>query len=151
MENLQLIRTDSANTDFITLVKYLDAELAARDGADDSFFAQFNKIDAIRHCVVGFVNEQAVCIGAIKKFDEQTMEVKRMYTLEAFRGRGYAAELLKELERWAPELGNARLVLETGQKQPEAIQLYRKSGYTVIPNYGQYENVATSVCFEKTL
>lgn len=116
MKNLQLIRTDSAHPDFIALVKLLDADLALRDGADHAFFAQFNKIDAIRHCVVGYVDQQAACIGAIKKFDGGTMEVKRMYTLETMRGKGYAALLLKELEKWAHELGSTRLILETGAK-----------------------------------
>ena len=41
--------------------------------------------------------------------------------------------------------------LETGKKQPEAIELYKKNGYNIIPNYGQYEGVENSVCFEKTL
>ncbi|MFN8155513.1 MAG: GNAT family N-acetyltransferase [Bacteroidia bacterium] len=151
METLKLLRSDSAHPDFIALVKQLDQDLAIRDGADHAFFAQFNKIDAIKHCVIGYLDNQPACSGAIKKFDDYTLEVKRMYTIETLRGNGFAARLLKELEVWAQELGFSRLVLETGQKQPEALRLYHKCGYKVIPNYGQYKDVATSVCFEKHL
>lgn len=44
-----------------------------------------------------------------------------------------------------------KCVLETGIRQPEAIALYKRSGYVQIPNYGQYLNVENSVCFEKVL
>jgi GNAT superfamily N-acetyltransferase len=53
------------------------------------------------------------------------------------------------LELWAAELGYTAYVLETGRKQPEAIRIYQKAGYTVIPNYGQYKNVENSVCMTK--
>jgi GNAT superfamily N-acetyltransferase len=74
-----------------------------------------------------------------------------MYVLPEYRGMGIAQSVLQELEKWAAELGYQYCVLETGMKQPEAIRLYEKSGYHQIPNYGQYENVATSVCFRKEL
>ena len=67
------------------------------------------------------------------------------------RGQGVATEVLKALEAWATELNYTKCVLETGKKQPEAIDLYLKNGYAVIPNYGQYENVENSVCFEKLI
>jgi GNAT superfamily N-acetyltransferase len=152
---LELKRTDSVDEEFIKLVRLLDAELAERDGSDHAYYAQFNKIDAIRHVIVAYAGGQAVSCGAIKEFAPGVMlgamEVKRMYTLPEYRGRGIAAAVLNELEMWAAELGFEKCVLETGQKQPEAIRLYEKSGYSLIPNYGQYEGLDNSVCFEKTL
>lgn len=147
MINLQ--RTDSANPDFIALVKQLDADLAERDGSDHAFFAQFNKIDMIKHVVVAYEDEKPVGCGAMKAFAPDTLEVKRMYTLPEHRGKGIAGKVLAELERWAAALSYAKCVLETGEKQPEAIGLYKKSGYRQIPNYGQYAGVESSVCFEK--
>lgn len=82
---------------------------------------------------------------------DDAVEVKRMYTLPEYRGKGIAAELLGELEKWAAELEYGRCVLETGLKQPGAIRLYEKSGYIVMPNYGQYVGVENSVCFEKSI
>jgi GNAT superfamily N-acetyltransferase len=78
-------------------------------------------------------------------------ELKRMYVVDAARGRGYARRLLTELERTAAEAGARRMVLETGTAQPEAIQLYRSSGYTPIPKFGVYRNSPGSRCFAKSL
>lgn len=148
---LQLTRTHSEDSDFQALVRELDIDLRIRDGEDHAFFAQFNKTDTIKHVVVAYHNGEAVGCGAIKQYDEYTMEVKRMYVLPKHRGNGIASSVLNELEKWCMELNYTRCVLETGIKQPEAIGLYHKSGYSVIPNYGQYADVESSVCFEKLL
>ncbi|HPE82345.1 MAG: GNAT family N-acetyltransferase [Aequorivita sp.] len=149
---MKLIRTDSTNKDFIELVEQLDADLAIRDGDDHPFYDQFNKIDSIKYVIVVYdENKRAVGCGAIKQFEPNVMEVKRMYVPLEQRGKGIAIEMLKELEVWAMELGNSRCILETGIKQPEAISLYKKSGYRFIDNYGQYDGVENSVCFEKLL
>ena len=148
---MKLVRTDSENKDFIALVKELDTDLATRDGSEHAFYAQFNKIDTIKHVVVLYEKDEAVGCGAIKHFSPVAMEVKRMYTQPAQRGKGLATAILTELEKWAAELGYQQCILETGLKQPEAIALYQKNGYQLMPNYGQYAGVENSVCFEKKL
>ena len=144
-------RTDSDDPDFKGLVKLLDADLAERDGAEHGFYAQFNKIDKIRHAVVCCENGQPIGCGAIKAFSDEAMEVKRMYVSPDGRKKGIATRVLAELETWANELGYAKCVLETGKRQPEAIALYEKNGYARTPNYGQYVGVENSVCFAKLL
>lgn len=144
-------RTNSSDTDFIHLVNLLDADLKIRDGEDHDFYHQFNKIDNLSYCIVAYINDIAVGCGAIKPFDVQSMEVKRMYVLPEHRGKGIAVNILQNLENWATELQYKKCVLETGLQQPEAIALYKKSGYNVIPNYGQYIGIENSVCFEKNL
>lgn len=146
-----LQRTNSANNDFIALVTLLDADLAAKDGAEHGFYNQFNKIDSINHVVVAYENGTAIACGAIKAFDADAMEVKRMFVNPAHRGKGIATAVLGELEKWAAELSFKKCVLETGKRQTEAIALYKKSGYTITPNYGQYLGVENSVCFSKNL
>ncbi len=148
---ITLHRTNSENPDFIALVKLLDADLAIRDGADHAFYAQFNKIDAIRHVVLAYEGDMAVGCGAIKEFSPDAMEVKRMFVRPEGRQKGIASMVLGELERWAAEMSYRRTVLETGMKQQEAIELYIRRGYTRIPNYGQYAGVENSLCFEKIL
>ncbi len=148
---LQLSRTNAENPDFIELVKHLDLELAERDGAEHSFYAPFNTISNIKHVVLAYENEKPVGCGAMKEYEPGTMEIKRMYVLPECRGKGIAAEILAELEIWAKELPVTRCILETGHKQPEAIALYKKCGYQVIANYGQYVAVENSVCFEKRI
>jgi putative acetyltransferase len=148
---LKITRTNSESKDFIDLVKQLDADLAIRDGEDHSFYAQFNKIENIKYAIVAYDNEKPVGCGAIKRYDNDTIEVKRMFVLPANRGKGIAVQILNELEKWAKELNYKKCVLETGQKQPEAIALYKRNGYKQIPNYGQYIGIENSVCFEKVL
>ena len=143
------IRTDSENVDFRKLVAELDADLKIRDGIDNAFYSQFNKIDKIKYAVVAYENKIPVGCGAIKEYSQDAMEVKRMYVPPDHRGKGIAIKILAELEIWANELDHPRCILETGKRQPEAIALYKKSGYKIIPNFGQYENVENSVCFEK--
>lgn len=148
---MQIIRTDSDHPDFRTLVALLDQDLAVRDGEDHAFYAQFNKVDKIKHVVVAYLETQAIGCGAIRAYSPDTIEVKRMFVLPECRGKGIAGAVLAELEAWAAELGFLRCILETGQMQPEAIRLYQKSGYALIPNYGQYAGVENSVCMEKML
>lgn len=148
---LELKRCDSSNEYFVKLVKQLDAELALRDGSEHSFYSRYNSIDLIKYAVVAFYDEVPAGCGAIKEFSPGVMEVKRMFTLPQLRGKGIAVFVLSELEIWASELKNKKCVLETGKRQPEAIKLYKKSGYKIIENYGQYAGVDNSVCFEKDL
>ena len=146
-----LQRTDASNPDFLELVKQLDADLVTRDGDKHPFFAQFNKLDSIPYVVVAYENEMPVGCGAIKKYADEVVEVKRMFTHLTARGKGVASFVLAELEKWAVELGFSACILETGVRQPEAIALYHKCGYQHIPNYAQYEASVSSVCFEKKL
>lgn len=144
-------RTNSKNDDFVELVRLLDADLAIRDGKDHAFYSQFNKIDKLNHVVIAFEDGVAIGCGAMKAHSSDAVEIKRMYTSLDFRGKGVASKTLHELEQWAAEIGCKKCVLETGIRQPEAIALYLKNGYSLIPNYGQYEGVADSRCFAKSI
>ncbi|RKN81520.1 GNAT family N-acetyltransferase [Ulvibacterium marinum] len=148
---IRLKRTDCDNPDFIKLVALLDADLAIRDGEDHSFYDQFNGITGIRQAVVAYSGEVPVGCGGIKEFDANAMEVKRMYVVPEARGQGLAGKVLQELELWTAELGYTYCILETGKRQPEAIALYNKHGYQVIPNYEPYTDMINSVCFKKSV
>ena len=78
-------------------------------------------------------------------------ELKRMYVSPAFRGRGLARAVLEALERTAAEAGFARVILETGQRQPEAIALYRSSGYEPVPSFGFYAEAPEAVHLGKVV
>ncbi len=148
---IHIQRTDSHHPDFIALVRRLDADLAVIDGDDHAFYDQFNKIDHIKHVVVAYENDRPVACGAMKAYDSDAVEIKRMYTAPDLRGKGIASAVLKALEAWATEQAYQRCVLETGKRQPDAIRLYQKNGYQSTPNYGQYIGVENSVCFERVL
>ena len=148
---ITLVRSNSENKDFIFLVKQLDDYLAVLDGEEHAFYNQLNKIDKLKHLVVAYENNKPVGCGAIREHSPVSMEVKRMYTLPEYRGKGIATKILRELETWASELSYQKCVWETGKRQPEAIELYKKNGYRIIPSYGQYVAVENSVCFEKEI
>jgi GNAT superfamily N-acetyltransferase len=148
---MHIIRTNSKHKDFKRLVKKLDAYLKITDGDEHEFYNQFNHIDVLKEVVVCYENADAVGCGAIKNFDIAAAEIKRMFVVSEKRGVGIAQKIVTELEVWAEELGYKKCVLETGTRQIEAVKLYQKCGYTIIPNYGQYRHMENSICFQKKL
>ncbi|OXB17656.1 N-acetyltransferase [Flavobacterium reichenbachii] len=148
---MNIKRTNSDDIDFIKLVASLDQDLAIRDGEDHAFYNQFNKIDKIKHTIVYYENDIPVGCGAFREKESDKTEIKRMYVHPDYRKKGIASAVLKELEIWAKEAGYTYTVLETGKNQPEAINLYQKLNYTIIPNYPPYEEMDNSVCMKKTL
>ena len=150
-KSIKIIRTNSFNKDFISLVKALDNYLTTINGENDSFFKAFNKIDVLKNVVVVYNNAQLAGCGALKKYNSNCVEIKRMYVKNAQRRKGIAKIILNELELWAKELDFKYSILETSKKMDDAVSLYTNYGYAVISNYAQYKNVKTSVCFKKEL
>lgn len=148
---MNILRTDSSNTDFQNLVQLLDTDLAERNGDDDAFFSQFNQIDMISNCLVAYRDDIPAACGAFKKLSDDTVEIKRMYTHPDFREKGLATALVQELEIWAKENGFRKAVLETSADQNAALSVYEKSGFYRISNYGPYIGIDKSVCYEKIL
>lgn len=148
---LSFIKTNSDSSDFRSLVVSLDADLQARYGEQQSFFSQFNRLDHIHHIIVAYENNQPVGCGAFKEYELGVAEIKRMFVLQQHRGKGIAGLILTELEQWAKEEGFKRCILETANKQPEAIRVYEREGYKRIPNYGQYVGVEASLCMQKDI
>ena len=146
---ISFIKTNSSHPDFVSLVAELDADLAKRDGEEHAFYSQFNSLESLKHVVVCYEDDVAIGCGA--EFSKTSVEVKRMFVTPKQRGKGIASQILTELEKWASELGYTKCVLETGKRQPEAIALYTKNGYAIIPNYDPYKEMENSVCFEKNL
>ena len=95
--------------------------------------------------------ERAIACGGICRFDETRAELKRMYVVPEARGEGLGRRMLVELEAHARRLGYSAVVLETGDRQPEALGLYRSAGYERIPCYPPYSGRALSLCFQKPL
>ena len=148
---IELLRTDSSHPDFEKLVAQLDAYLKITDGDEHEFYNQFNGIAHLNNVVLAYVNQKPVGCGAFKAFDEKRVEVKRMFTLPEERGQGIASKILLELEQWASELGYNASILETGKRQVEAVNFYKRSNYEIIEKYGQYKDMENSLCFQKQL
>jgi GNAT superfamily N-acetyltransferase len=89
------------------------------------------------------------CAGWRRHGDDA--ELKRMFTAKAARGRGLGRRMLATVEESAREAGLGRLILETGDRQPEAIALYESAGYTRITDFGYYKDHADVLSFAKDL
>ena len=151
IDSIKLIRTTSDNADFAQLIAALDADLYQRNGEAQLKYRRFNKVDLIKHVVLVYVDGKSVGCGAFKKYDDESVEIKRMFVLPEMRGKQLAAQILQELENWAIDEGYCKAVLETGHKQTEAIRLYTVAGYSLTENYGQYIGMEESICYRKEL
>jgi GNAT superfamily N-acetyltransferase len=99
--------------------------------------------------VVAYLGDQPVGCGGVKRLDDSSAELKRIYLASAARGLGLGRRILEQLEQHARELGYERLRLDTGDLQPEALGLFRSSGYEQIPDYNG--NVWATYWMEKRL
>ena len=144
-------RTNSDNIYFRDLVAMLDAFLAERDGKDHAFYAQFNRLDSIKNAIICFNGDEPIGCGAFKQHDLTTVEIKRMFVKPSYRAKGAATQVLQELEKWAIENNFSSAILETVKFQQETMAFYKKNGYAIIPNFGQYIGVDNSICMQKSL
>lgn len=151
VQSPEFIRTTSDHPDFRMLIHALDEDLYNRNGEAQLQYRQYNQVDLINHVVVVYLEGKPFGCGCYKKFDDQSIEIKRMYVLPEMRGKKLAAGLLQELEKWALEEGYTKAVLETGLRQVEAIRLYTIAGYSLTENYGQYVGMEDSICYRKEL
>ncbi|MFE9930715.1 GNAT family N-acetyltransferase [Streptomyces sp. NPDC005533] len=84
-------------------------------------------------------------------YSDGDAELKRMYVVPEARGLGLARRILAALEADARAAGRLRMVLETGDQQPEAIALYLSAGYTMSRKFGHYRFHDSSRCMTKPL
>ncbi|PZR26751.1 MAG: GNAT family N-acetyltransferase [Citrobacter freundii] len=147
----ELKRTNNQNPDFLYLIPLLDQDLRNRYQELQDTYDKHNVIVNVDTVVIAYVDDQPVGCGCFKQYRETAVEMKRMYVKPAYRRQGISSAILNELEKWAVEMGYKEAVLETGNRQEEAIAMYEKLGYSVIPNYPPYENIPTSICMQKPL
>jgi GNAT superfamily N-acetyltransferase len=144
-------KTSYEDEDFQQLTKALDEDLRLKDGDEHAFYNQFNSLEGLAQVIVVYQNKKAIGCGAFKNYDLNTAEIKRMFVIPEYQGKGIGSTILNELENCA-KLQNFRYcILETGIRQPDAIALYQKNRYQIIENYGQYKGMQNSICFKKEL
>lgn len=154
MENremsIKIKRTNSENTDFQKLVNELEIYLTGLDEEAHNECKEYNKLETINHVIIAYEKVDIVGCGAIREYDKETIEIKRMFVSDKFRNNGIATRILFELENWAKEQGYIKAILETGTMMLNAITFYQKNNYIQIPNYGQYSSKPKSICFSKS-
>jgi GNAT superfamily N-acetyltransferase len=148
---LEIVITDSKNTDFIKLIKMLDDDLTERYGALQKQYEKHNKVDNINDVVTIYKDKVPVACGGFKKYDIGSVELKRIFVKKEHRQQGLAKLIVSKLEELARSKAYKFALLETGIKQHEAINLYKNNGYKLIQNYEPYVGNTNSVCMRKVL
>ena len=136
------------------LISALDAEITERYPEEDANFFRLDEDEIAPGrgaLLVATVDGEVVGCGAVRRLDDTDAEIKRMYVTPSFRGRGIGRALLAALESEARSLGATRLVLETGERLFEAITLYERTGFTIIPPFNEYVGARLSLCMGKDL
>ena len=137
--------------DSVELRSQQRAEIQQRYGTPDSEPGPAPTAEDITVFYVAYEGDRAVGCGGLRERDATEAEVKRMFVHPEHRGTGASVAILGQLEQFGRERGYARLVLETGTEQPDAVRFYEREGYTRIPNFGYYVGSAHSLCFAKPL
>jgi GNAT superfamily N-acetyltransferase len=148
---IEIIKTTSENLDFVTLIAALDASLWERYPELKTNYWGNNVIELNPNVIIVYLENKAVACGCFKKYDKNTIELKRMFVSPEARGLGLAKKIILELELWAHDLSYTASVLETLYKQKEAISLYQKVGYTIVDNYEPYVGLENSICMKKQI
>lgn len=150
---MDYVRTDGKNEDFIENCRLLDMDLDRRVGRQikREKYEKFNQLDEIREAIVVYDDGKPVGGGAIRRYDDETVELKRVFVHSEYQGQGIGSRLVSLLIEWAAQLGYRRMILETGELLAESCAVYRKLGFTVIPNYGPYADMPESLCMAKTI
>lgn len=151
MDNIRMCNTTSENLDFINLVTALDQSLWERYPELKADYWGNNILEINPNVIVVYLNNKAVACGCFKKKGKNAIEIKRMFVSPEARGKGFAQNILQELERLAVESGFSFSVLETLDKQIEAISMYQKCGYSIVDNYEPYVGLKSSICMQKQI
>jgi putative acetyltransferase len=143
-----------ASPDAVRLIAALNAELTTTfpEPGATHFSLSDAQVVAGGAFLVAYLDELAVGCGAVRRLDDTTAEIKRMYVDPSVRRRGIGRALVEGLEREARLVGVTTIVLETGTRLASAINLYESMGYAHIPLFGEYlSSPNTSLCFGKSL
>ncbi|MGZ9735299.1 GNAT family N-acetyltransferase [Flavobacterium sp. GNP002] len=150
-DKVRIVKTTSENPDFVNLIAALDKSLWERYPELKFDYWGNNILEINPNVVILYLEDKAVGCGCFKKYDENAIEIKRMFVSPEVRGMGLAQTILLELEGWAHDLGYSFSVLETLYKQKEAIALYQKTGYSIVDNYKPYVGLENSICMRKLI
>lgn len=148
MNQITLQQVDSHNKDFIDLCDELDAFLNIAIGGETKRekYKKFNHLNTMDYVVVAYDNGEAMGCGALRKYSDEEIEVKRVFVREKCRGQNIGGILLEQLISYAKESGYRRIILETGNFLPASVRLYSRYGFEQIENYGAYKNMKESLC-----
>lgn len=150
---MHIVITNGSDERFVMLCKKLDDYLNEMVGGEKQRqeYVQYNSLQEIHHVVLLIEEQATVGCGSFKRYDDNTVEMKRVFVREEYRGRKLGQLIISELENIARKEGYCKAILETGKPLASAFRLYQRLGYQVITNYGPYVYLTDSICMGKYL
>ena len=149
----ELQKTDCENPDFINLCDELDIFLNYAIGGEEKRekYKKFNHTDTMDFCFIAYDGEEAIGCGALRKYSEQEIEVKRVFVREAYRGKHIGSMIMEAMIAQAKQMGFQRMILETGVFLSASVHLYQQYGFEEMENYGPYQNMPESLCMGRNI
>ena len=134
--------------DFIHLCDELDRFLNQAIGgeAKREKYKKYNHLNTMDYVVIAYDGQQAAGCAALRKYSETEIEVKRVFVREPYRGQNIGGRMLAHLIEHAQEMGYKFMLLETGAFLDASVRLYKRCGFEQIENYGDYKDMAESLC-----
>ena len=114
-------------------------------------FIPFNASAEIPYVLLAYADGRPVGCTGLKRYSDTDAEVKRLWVEPEYRRQHIASALMNQIEEKARDLNFRRVVLQTRPIMPDAVALYEKRGYALIPNYPPYDKLAGAVCYAKNL
>ena len=150
---MQFIYTNGENKDFAFLCQRLDESLNELSGGEENRceYIELNSIANIHDVIIVYGSDVPIACGSFKKYDDESVEMKRVFVEKAHRGQGIAKAIMDRLEQAAKSKGYKNAVLETGRHMNIAVGMYKSIGYEIIDNYGPYKGMEKSICLGKAL
>lgn len=145
------IWTNGNNQDFVNfsfdMEKFYNELVGGENKRKD--FIPFNTLSDIYDVIVVYDAKRAIACAGFKKYDNSTVEIKRVWVSDEYRGRHISTEMMNMMEQRIISKGYKRAVLQTREACKSAVELYRSNGYYKIDNYPPYNNMEFAVCYEK--
>lgn len=149
----ELQKTDCKNPDFLKLCDELDSFLNHAIGGEEKRekYKKFNHADTMDCVIIAYDGEEAIGCGALRKYSEKEIEVKRVFVREIYRGKHIGSMIIETLIAQARQMGFQRMILETGVFLSASVHLYQQYGFKEIENYGAYQNMPESLCMGRDI
>ena len=149
----ELRKTDCENPDFLKLCEELDSFLNHAIGGEEKRekYKKFNHADTMDYVIIAYVNKEPAGCGALRKYSDKEIEVKRIFVRETYRGKHIGSMIIEALITQAEQMGFQRMILETGVFLSASVHLYQQYGFEVIKNYGAYQNMPESLCMGRDI
>ena len=143
---ITLRRTDSDSGEFKNLISNHDKELESYS----DIYKNDSEIQGASIIIAYYDNKPVGC-ASFDHYDNDTIEIKKLYVLPEFRDVGISEIVLKDLEQWARENKYNNAILETRFPYNREVNIFEDNGYNIIEKFGNYKYIENSICYGKKL